>query len=246
VTGNFFDRLAARTLGEAPVCQPILPTLFSPVSQLGVPESGYAPISEGVEVPAAAPLQLSMPEAVPSRTLSLSGDRSQQAHERGSMRREPASPGVLLPEIDDSLPQESPPAPPQIVTAAPILLAPKPEPLPRRALRLPRDSVAELAPKGRAPDVSPGSRPIVAQVIVRSTPESGRHNALHPGFTQSARGTGMGSGSEREAPVVRVTIGRVEVRAQFPPAPAAPVARRSRALALSLEDYLKQRSEGKR
>lgn len=45
------------------------------------------------------------------------------------------------------------------------------------------------------------------------------------------------------APTIQVTIGRIEVRAT--PAPKAPVRERPSApAALSLEDYLKQRSRG--
>jgi hypothetical protein len=49
----------------------------------------------------------------------------------------------------------------------------------------------------------------------------------------------------REAPPIRVTIGRVEVRAIMAP-PASPRAVRRPRPALSLEDYLKQREGGKR
>lgn len=50
-----------------------------------------------------------------------------------------------------------------------------------------------------------------------------------------------------EPPVVRVTIGRVEVRAVSPPArPVAPPAPRPRQPSLSLGDYLAQRGEGRR
>lgn len=55
-------------------------------------------------------------------------------------------------------------------------------------------------------------------------------------FPESAR---------RESPVIRVTIGRVDVRAQFP-APAPSPQRRARPATPSLNEYLKQRSEGKR
>jgi hypothetical protein len=46
--------------------------------------------------------------------------------------------------------------------------------------------------------------------------------------------------------VVRVTIGRVDVRAQFlpPTAPASP--RQIRPAALTLDEYMKQRREGVR
>lgn len=50
-----------------------------------------------------------------------------------------------------------------------------------------------------------------------------------------------------EAPeTVVVTIGRVDVRAIFPPPQAAPRATRSQPQPLSLDEYLKQRSEGRR
>lgn len=51
----------------------------------------------------------------------------------------------------------------------------------------------------------------------------------------------------RQAPVIRVTIGRIDVRAQFPSPPASSESkRRTRPAATPLNEYLKQRSEGKR
>jgi hypothetical protein len=47
------------------------------------------------------------------------------------------------------------------------------------------------------------------------------------------------------APTIQVTIGRIEVRAT-PPAPATPRKAPAKSAAMSLEDYLKQRSEGRR
>lgn len=47
------------------------------------------------------------------------------------------------------------------------------------------------------------------------------------------------------APTIQVTIGRIEVRAT-PPAPATPRKAPPKPAAMSLEDYLKQRSEGRR
>jgi hypothetical protein len=50
-----------------------------------------------------------------------------------------------------------------------------------------------------------------------------------------------------DAPIIRVTIGRIEVRAIMPPAPAPPRQPPSRpAPRLSLEEYLHQRREGRR
>lgn len=51
--------------------------------------------------------------------------------------------------------------------------------------------------------------------------------------------------TRRESPVIRVTIGRVDVRAQFPAPEPSPI-RRARPATPSLNEYLKQRSEGKR
>jgi hypothetical protein len=53
--------------------------------------------------------------------------------------------------------------------------------------------------------------------------------------------------SPPEAQAIRVTIGRIEVRAvQFPPPPPARVRPALPGPTLSLQDYLKQRNEGKR
>jgi hypothetical protein len=49
------------------------------------------------------------------------------------------------------------------------------------------------------------------------------------------------------APIVRVTIGRIEVRAELSsPKPRTASATRTKSAATSLDDYLKQRSEGRR
>ena len=51
----------------------------------------------------------------------------------------------------------------------------------------------------------------------------------------------------KPAPTIQVTIGRIEVRAITLPAPPAPRFKPARpGPALSLDDYLKQRNEGKR
>jgi hypothetical protein len=52
---------------------------------------------------------------------------------------------------------------------------------------------------------------------------------------------------QSEPPVIRVTIGRVDVRAiASPPVPAAVSRPAARSTRLSLEDYLKERSGGRR
>jgi len=54
-------------------------------------------------------------------------------------------------------------------------------------------------------------------------------------------------GPAQEAPIIRVSIGRIDVRAEFLAATPSPVpARNARPASLSLDEYLKQRSEGRR
>jgi hypothetical protein len=52
--------------------------------------------------------------------------------------------------------------------------------------------------------------------------------------------------ADAAAPVVRVTIGRVEVRAELPPPKVRAAAPRTKPATTSLDDYLKQRAEGRR
>jgi hypothetical protein len=49
-----------------------------------------------------------------------------------------------------------------------------------------------------------------------------------------------------EPPAIHVTIGRVEVRARFAPPPPVPEKPRTRPSGLTLDEYLRQRSEGRR
>jgi hypothetical protein len=79
----------------------------------------------------------------------------------------------------------------------------------------------------------------------RGTP-AGRAGTVVPAAAFRAPAT-AGQGAA-EAPVVRVTIGRVEVRAVYPPAPPAPrPARAAGPVAPSpLEEYLRARDAGSR
>jgi len=79
-----------------------------------------------------------------------------------------------------------------------------------------------------------GARPAVAPHVESVTPVTPATPTVSPPVSQSA-------------PTIRVTIGRIDVRAVMPPAPPAPRSRPSRpGPTLSLEDYLQQRREGRR
>jgi hypothetical protein len=66
-----------------------------------------------------------------------------------------------------------------------------------------------------------------------------RTDFVPPGTSQNLKA------AEKPEPIIRVNIGRIEVRAATPP--ATPRSKRARAgPPLSLEDYLKQRNGGQR
>jgi hypothetical protein len=242
VKGNFFDRLAARTLGLAPVAQPILPAKFSPATKTNIQPQAFAVTSETAEMPAAASPPLCTPQTVPPATIPVDDDPGAASHESDSQRRKPSRQDVDLPETDAALLPETTLKPAAIEAASSTLPQPEP-PLPQR-LRIPHESAIAATPN--QPLQSTPSRPqtITAQVFVRGAAEFSSQDPVH--HVSEQRASSLQSGSEPSTPIVRVTIGRVEVRAQFPAASAQQPPRRSRASSLSLEDYLKQRSGGKR
>jgi hypothetical protein len=90
-------------------------------------------------------------------------------------------------------------------------------------------------------DVAPEARLLVPMM-----------NLQREAFPLSSFSAGQNAGREHHAtvsasaPVVKVSIGRVEVRAEFPaPAPRTSP-QRSSSLSLSLDEYARQRREGKR
>ncbi len=115
---------------------------------------------------------------------------------------------------------------------------------PHSEARVPRP---ESGPRSLAPVLGYGTQSAAASRVVRP-------QAVAEGtpLRDSQRTTDYWRRTETsrhppESPTIRVTIGRVEVRAILPPAPTAtrPAAARS-SQTLSLEDYLKQRDGGQR
>lgn len=241
--GNFFDRLAARTLGATSVAQPVLPSLFSSVAQNGGVEFAPATPSSG-EVPARALLSEHTEETGPNLTFPKRENLFDAGRGPSVEHLEPITRDLMLPEIGESLPHETTVVPPQAETRLP----------PRAELDLtPREllvaahaaNVPAAAPQ-RTSHSQPGVQPVITRATARGVTDSFPRDSAHAPVAERTEKNSGQSVPEPAAPVVRVTIGRVEVRAQFPAAPSAPATRRSRALTLSLEDYLKQRSGGRR
>jgi hypothetical protein len=242
VRGNFFDRLAARALGVARVSEPVLISRFSPVAQVAAMDSATAP-NEGGETPARGRLSEDVGETTPSRTLPRRENSPKAGREPDAAQPELITRDLTLPEIGESRPRETTVIPPQYDTRVPPPA--ELEPTPSGVLLTSRTAKVFPPPPETTLPAQLEMQPVITRAV-RGATDSSPHDSVNAGVAQR---TGKNSSQlvpERASPVVRITIGRVEVRAQFPAAPSAPAARPSRALTLSLEDYLKQRSRGQR
>lgn len=206
---NYFDRLAARTLGTAPVSQPIVPPLFSPGRQGEMRPQAPQFGSEAF-------------------TSQIGGDpHPRSEHQLASTLSGRTVPGTRVPIEPEKFTLPQPEGPSFLASS--------------RAVQAPVTYVQEQ----REDHTSSRAAVVPAEIVVR--PDS-NHSIQVPMLqvSQQASDTHRAPSPGSAAPVIRVTIGRVDVRAQFPAAPAAPSSRPPRTLALSLEEYSKQRAGGKR
>lgn len=220
---DFLGRMAGRALGTLPLSQPLIPSTFAP--DAGALQPVVDEIAARPETSPAPPIRITPPPN-PAR----------------------------LPEPPESAAQI--PMPEQAIPAQPVVAG-------RREMsptvpfheQTREDAPASLASGPPAPLRQPPESP---QVRLTAPPEP--HETLPLPQQPSRAATAAASSphlepprqvavapAESAPPVIRVTIGRIDVRAEFPPAaaPRSAPARRP-APALSLDDYLKQRIEGKR
>jgi len=243
---DFLTRMAERALQQGPVAQPLIAPRFAPAAAL--PEI-------------AAPTPEDRP--VPKQTDS------------GPPRGEAIAAGAIetLPQLADWAPPDvgaAPPVPPTSITATMTAIdpvdtlslssAPRAASLssaqsasngrdvfaaatawedaaPSRIAAAPADLGASPTPHPTLP--MPDAQAAAPQMLPLSDPPA------RPLAPPPARRT-QPSGEDPAAPVIRVTIGRIDVRAQLSAAPAARAPRRAPPAALSLEDYARERREGKR
>jgi hypothetical protein len=113
----------------------------------------------------------------------------------------------------------------------------------------PEDQAASPMPADghAAPDETHVLRPLLLPYrLTAKVPPQDPRLAAFPGQGRALPG-GHDPGEERPAaPVVRVSIGRIEVRAVFPAPPSAVRPAAAPRPKLSLDEYLRQRNEGKR
>ncbi len=244
---DFLNRLAARTLGLSAVVQPIVPTMFAPSHPLEGIDSLPEVVGEGLENPP----EKTLPSADPGLpTLPEPGRFFIEPHlDELPMSRRPE--GVLRPiprlevkagAIPATGDEAAPPTPVvathRVVDATPATATKSTdantaaEPKPVDAMRQAPREIRTAVPRTVAPRPPKSLPAVVTREGSRQTPAARRDQLASP---------------EPQTPVIRITIGRIDVRAEFP-APASPPARArpAQAATLSLDEYLKQRQEGKR
>lgn len=230
---DFLTRLASRARGTAPVAQPLIPSTFTPTAE----PDGISAVSEFSEAEAGNERDVPIPDSVVDSPQARTQSPSTLPNTHGSSVRPdpPADPRESRNVEAGHAEPLAPRSPEPVRASAELAVAAAPIPAPKIRLgdSIPRREAVPIAAASSAHEISgtiPDSR---AVPLARNSGD----RAARPVAPIA---------SKPPAPIIRVTIGRVDVRAEFP-AQAAPAARRrAEAPSLSLDDYLKLRNEGKR
>lgn len=264
---NFLSRLAARATGVANVARPIVPALFSPESGL---EESRPPAEPAAEKLAKATESRFSSFAGPEPTLPKPEDAStgvapeSRAEEHPLYKERRVHHESLQSDEPRPLRREEAISSPAANPVPPVHPAEDKKYVPGQVLpALPPEVLPALAPAEVFPVLAQAqnqlsrSEPVnVTAPIVAETQPARREQpsaVFSSGPTVPANRRTLSPRSDHRAiptqqpPVVRVTIGRIDVRAQFSsPAQQVSATRHQRQPALSLEEYIKQRREGKR
>ena len=218
---DFFSRLAEKTLGVAPVVKPDLAPVFASSHSAAIAEAVSAQ-EEGTTIGRSAPMSAAQPRPNSNFGQPLAKDNSPPVQTRTlqtvlSSDDGPASPDRSAVEIADEF-------------TAPAV-APS---LSRSAVREPAPVVDPWSPGRTALESKAAERTTLTKITERIFAEPAVEFKPSPRLSQAA------------SPAVQVTIGRVEVRAMLPPAPAPRIVERKAPARLTLEQYLRARNEGRR
>ncbi|HEY3268732.1 MAG TPA: hypothetical protein VGM37_17585 [Armatimonadota bacterium] len=242
---DVLTRLAERSVGRPPAVQPVLPSLFEPAPDEGFVQGieemeTLGPVSRRADDPNLKPAP-SWPEPVPAPSSPVVAAARENAPvglgEGPRAAAEPVRRSVESPAATGPIP---PPVRPEAPTVAPLSRAvERPVPVPAAA---PDSPSRKDAP---APDPIRPSRASAPALTAPAAPSPRGALAVTPHRPDLTPRVEIPAPSS--SPAVRVTIGRVEVRAVLPPAPPAPpAAPASVDTRLSLDEYLKTRGEGQR
>lgn len=250
---DYLNSLVGRTLQLAPVVQPRLASLFEPQPTAAAPETVTMPVdSQSSEAaPEAVSSTISLPTQASRAAVSETVGIDAPAHRKNtpedlSSATQPANPSPSL----------KPPPLPRNDFKTPNVLAPEPaalheQPSSFSAEAVNSSSVAESVVtrtvKELRLDASTRNQQSVQPISIRPKPQSKtvRHEAQQP-IRTTRRDDAQASIPIEQPDTVVVTIGRVDVRAVFTPPTATRQPNRESAKPMSLDQYLKQRSEGRR
>jgi hypothetical protein len=213
---NLFSRLAERALGVAPVAQPDLPSMFAPLAPMELSTQ----MSAGSE--SARADRSTSDNAAPIVTSQNTSTQPQPAPPVGRARRD----AELPPPLVNVRPTKSKSARDRFPFAA--------EANSKSESGRVLDNSFDHDRRASADEARPQS--VSRETLVRQ--------AARPAIADFA--SSSAERSEAPAPTIQVSIGRVEVRAVTPPTPAPRVVEKKAPLLLSLDQYLRDRNEGRR
>lgn len=242
---DFLGRLAARSLGVAPVAQPVVPAMFAPG---GVRERLEPAQDAGPGITAERMGTMQSPNTAPEAAIEEAPATAARASDPGSARTAPAAkPAGVLVEASASA------ATPEVVRSNSLEISPAPPTRIERMLAITHGQSHQGTIAADSALVAPGNgRPPAADAqlaIPTTVTRTGRESQADslPVESSATTRSRMPPTPSPAAPVIRVSIGRVEVRAEFPASPALRSGpKQAQPPALSIEEYSRQRSEGKR
>ena len=251
---NYLNNIVARSMNVAEVVQPRLPQLFEPANsfvaerpdtalQVEVQSSWPTTANEISETPARHSAHAEAPPPAsylePPRHLSQPNPFHSEEPRQVSTSTPPPIPIPAIDAETESLPRLN--VNDEGAVTFDRRSATQPAPLATQSRRIIQQPTPDSAPSAT---VRPSSTRVSAparDARSRTTamlPPPASHSLLSP--------TAPVSQVEQQPPTVKITIGRIDVRAVMPPAQPAATSRGRAKPALSLEGYLKQREEGKR
>jgi hypothetical protein len=237
---NFLNRLAGRALGTMPLVEPVIPARFSPTTVWLGRTADYDAMVESDDSNEAA----FRPTEIEPRTYAP------------RMRRGPA-----LRDAGDELDLVAPDTPDGMAMATKSAAwreqqgaensASVPPTMPLRPVTVYPTVPRPATPRSQSASAESLADPVFQEARDQGEIFAGRPRSEVPGATpamvqDASRRATTDLGAPSVAPTIRVTIGRIDVRAEAASTPAPTGARRTRPSSLSLEQYLKQRSEGAR
>jgi hypothetical protein len=238
---DFLGRLAARTLGAAPLAQPMGRNMFAPGVEQPAHEGFFETVSNSQRSENYSPAHIDPSAVFPGR-------------ERPPVTGNPSNlPPTDLPQNTFSVVDLRADFHPELNTG---MLSPIGRADDHSGVGTQAESKARRDTSGGTPeiqsidtgkqDLQNGFPSPVTRLLVPSA------NLQAEAFPASLSFPGDFANRERSAdarssaPVVKVSIGRVEIRAEFPAAVAKTSPQRSPSLGLSLDEYARLRREGKR